>query len=86
MSTTTELISLIQDLKAQLERVSEKQDEMIDDIKHIKEAVYNPDSGLYARLRALEQWKETYSRVTWAMTSALIVLVTGTIYQMLIGA
>ena len=54
MSTEVELVSLIQELKSTLERMSEKQDEMNADIRQIKEAVYNPDSGLYARLRALD--------------------------------
>ena len=86
MDTNAHLISLIQELRGDLQRMTDKQAEMFNDIKQIKEAVYNPDSGLYARLRSLEQWKETYSKVTWLMTSALIVLVTGTIYQMVIGA
>ena len=85
MSTNPELISLIQDLKAQLERVSEKQDEMIDDIKQIKEAVYNPDSGLYARLRALEQWKESQSKVQWAVITTVIGLVAATVYKMILS-
>lgn len=80
------LISLIQELRSDLQRMTDKQEEMFNDIKQIKEAVYNPDSGLYARLRSLEQWKETYSKVTWAMLTALIALVTGSLYQMLIGA
>jgi|TARA_R110002012_G_scaffold145421_1_gene303737 hypothetical protein len=86
MDTNAHLISLIQELRGDLQRMTDKQEEMFNDIKQIKEAVYNPDSGLYARLRSLEQWKETYSKVTWIMTSAIIVLVTGSLYQMLIGA
>jgi hypothetical protein len=86
MDTNAHLISLIQELRGDLQRMTEKQSEMFNDIKQIKEAVYNPDSGLYARLRSLEQWKETYSKVTWIMTSAIVVLVTGSLYQMLIGA
>ena len=31
-----------------IERMSDKQDEMLDDVKKIKEAIYNPDQGLYA--------------------------------------
>lgn len=84
MSTETELIALIQELKNAVERLSEKQDEMNADIKQIKEAVYNPDSGLYARLRDLEQWKETYSKVTWGVLTTLMGLVTATIYKMII--
>ena len=86
MDTNAHLISLIQELRGDLQRMTEKQAEMFNDVKQIKEAVYNPDSGLYARLRSLEQWKETYSKVTWIMTSAIVVLVTGSLYQMLIGA
>ena len=81
------------ELNAKLERLINgidtlhvTQERMCDDISKIKEAVYNPDSGLYARLRSLEQWKETYSKVTWAVISSVIVLVTATVYQMLIGA
>jgi len=37
--------------------------------------VYNPDSGLYARLRALEQWKESQSKVQWLVTSGVIMLI-----------
>lgn len=84
MNTDTELITLIQELKNAVERLSEKQDEMNADIKQIKEAVYNPDSGLYARLRDLEQWKETYSKVTWGVLTTVIGLVTATIYKMII--
>ena len=52
-----------------------KQEEMSQDIAKIKEAVYNPDEGLYARLRALEQWKENQSRVQWLVTSGVIMLI-----------
>ena len=38
-----------------LEIVKETQQRMCDDISKIKEAVYNPDTGLYARLRTLEE-------------------------------
>ena len=44
----THLTQAIMDLKGQIERMSERQDEMLEDVKKIKEAVYNPDSGLYA--------------------------------------
>ena len=84
MDTNAHLISLIQELRGDLQRMSEKQDEMNADIKQIKEAVYNPDSGLYARLRDLEQWKETYSKVTWGVLTTVLGLVTATIYKMII--
>ena len=45
---------------------------MATDISKIKEAVYNPDQGIYARLRSLEAWKDTSSKITWITVTALI--------------
>ena len=75
------LTQAIVDLKGQIERMAERQDEMIDDVKKIKEAVYNPDSGLYARIRDLEQWKQSQSRIQWTMMTAIIGLVVATVYK-----
>ncbi len=79
----THLTQAIMDLKGQIERMSERQDEMLEDVKKIKEAVYNPDSGLYARLRALEQWKESQSKVQWMIVTSIIGLMIATIYKAL---
>ena len=55
-----------------LETVTDKQDEMAQDIAKIKEAVYNPDEGLYARLRELESWKETSTRLIWIIITTVL--------------
>ena len=57
---------------------------MADDITKIKEAVYNPDSGLYARLRELEYWKQTSSRIIWMVVTAVISLAVATVYKSII--
>ena len=69
------------DLNAKLERLLSgidslgvNQERMCEDISKIKEAVYNPDQGLYARLRALELWKDTTSRIQWMLVSSILVL------------
>ncbi len=85
MHDISHLTQAIMDLKGQIERMSERQDEMLDDVKKIKEAVYNPDSGLYARLRALEQWKESQSKVQWTMMTTIIALVIATVYKAIIN-
>ena len=85
-SDITHLTQAIMELKGQIERMSERQEEMVEDVKKIKEAVYNPDEGLYARLRALEQWKENQSKVQWAVITTVIGLVAATIYKMIISA
>ena len=50
--------------------------EMATDISKIKDAVYDPDQGIYARLRSLESWKNTSSKVTWIMMTAFLGIAT----------
>ena len=84
-SDITHLTQAIMGLKGQIERMAERQEEMVEDVKKIKEAVYNPDEGLYARLRALEQWKENQAKVQWAVITTVIGLVAATVYKMIIS-
>ncbi len=70
------------ELRSKLDRVcdgidvmQDKQEEMSEHIAKIKEAVYNPDQGLYARLRELESWKKTSSRMIWTLFTTMIGLI-----------
>ena len=84
---STELVELsgkFERLMDAIEGVKERQEDMADDIAKIKEAVYNPDEGLYARLRALESWKTTSSRVIWMVVTALSGLVVATVWSVLL--
>ena len=67
-----------------LETMKETQQRICTDISKIKEAVYNPDSGLYARLRELENWKQTSSRIIWMVVTAVISLAVATVYKSII--
>jgi|TARA_R110000824_G_scaffold332200_1_gene518844 hypothetical protein len=55
-----------------IETVKEKQMEMGEDIVKIKEAVYNPDQGIYARIRELETFKKQSSKLIWIIMTTLI--------------
>jgi len=68
----TEMSGKFDQIMDKIETVKDKQDEMADDIAKIKEAVYNPDQGLYARLRELETWKDTSSRLIWMIIATVI--------------
>lgn len=70
------------DMQSKLDKVcngidvmQDKQEEMSQDIAKIKEAVYNPDQGLYARLRELEAWKRTSSRMIWTLFTSVVGLI-----------
>ena len=73
-----ELDVLVAELNGKLERmvdgievVKERQETMAVDIAKIKEIVYNPEGGIYARLKELENWKKTQSKMTWFFITTL---------------
>ena len=77
MNTSTAVEST--ELKGQLQRIEdaimtmkEKNEEMADDVTKIKEAIYNPDEGIYSRLKELEAWKASMSRVLWLLATGAL--------------
>ena len=59
-----QLAVMIAEISTKMQVLLDKQDELGENISKIKEAVYNPDQGIYARLRSLETWKNTSSKIT----------------------
>jgi len=68
-----------------IQTIKERQEEMADGISKIKEVVYNPDSGIYARLRELESWKNTSSKLIWMVIASMVALGTATWWSQLIS-
>ena len=52
-----------------LETMKETQGRICGDISKIKEAVYNPDQGLYARIRTLEEEAKSRAKILWLLLS-----------------
>ena len=67
-----------------IEHIKERQAETSDHIKTIKTSVYSPDEGLYARLRTLEGWKDTSSRLIWIIITSVVGLTAATLYKTLL--
>ena len=68
----------------------DKQDELAENISKIKEAVYHPDLGLYARLKELdiriqllESWKSANSRIMWLVGGSVVGLLVKTVWSVL---
>ena len=92
MPLTTDDTSVLIQLNGKIEKmmhginsVKDKQDEMADDIVKIKEAVYNPDEGLYARLRELEAWKKSSAKLIWIIITAMVGLATASFWNLLVA-
>ena len=78
------------ELKGSLKRIEEvimtikeKNEEMAGDITKIKEAIYNPDQGIYSRLKELEAWKANMSKVLWIGATGIIGSVGVAIWEVL---
>jgi uncharacterized protein Yka (UPF0111/DUF47 family) len=64
-----------------VEAVKERCEEISSSVAQIKKAVYEPDEGLYARIRELEQWKENTSKILWVVTTSIIGLASATVWS-----
>jgi hypothetical protein len=73
--TMMEMQSKLDKICNGMDVMQDKQEEMSDHIAKIKEAVYNPDEGLYARLRELEAWKRTSSKMIWTLFTTVVGLI-----------
>ena len=79
---TQKLTLMMVEMVAKMQVLLEKQDELGENISKIKEAVYNPDTGLYARLSrldsrldTLEAWKNSNSKIMWIVITLCMGLV-----------
>ena len=84
------LTLMMVEISTKVQTLLDNQDELADNISKIKEAVYNPDSGLYARLRDLdirilqiESWKATNNRIMWLVGGSVSGLIVKTIWTVL---
>ena len=82
--TLIELNTKLERLLNGIEVLGQNHERMCEDIGKIKEAVYNPDEGLYARLRNLEQWKYNQSKVQWILISGILLLAAKQIWETVI--
>jgi len=84
------LTIMMTEVAAKMQVLLDKQDELAENISKIKEAVYNPDQGLYARLtrldarlELLETWKQNNTKVLWIIMSVSVGLVINSGWQAL---
>jgi hypothetical protein len=75
-SNESQIILALAELTSRIDTLIDKQEELAENISKIKEAVYNPDEGLYARLKeldirllTLETWKSNNSKLMWIIIS-----------------
>ena len=82
------LVEINNDLKSMVQ----KQEDLHNDIRDVKSAIYNPDSGLYTRIRDLgervkdvESWQSNVTKILWTIATAVTGLMVTTIYKLMIS-
>ena len=85
---TQHLTVMMAEIATKMQVLLDKQDELGENISKIKEAVYDPDKGLYARLSkldtrldALEAWKDNNTKILWIVVTVGTGLVLSTMWQ-----
>jgi hypothetical protein len=72
-----------QKLLSGIDSIQDNQQEAVAAIVEIKEAIFDPDKGLFARVKDVENWKNTSSRLLWIITTATVGLVLAQILKVM---
>lgn len=77
-------------IEASLSRLEEKLSELTDDTKNLKQAIYNPQNGIYAitakqdaEIATLRSRLDAYSKAFWIAGSTIIGLVAKAIVDLI---
>ena len=84
-NTVVDLNMKLDRLMDSIESIKDKQEEMAAGIAKIQEAVYNPDEGIYARVRELENWKSSSSKILWMIVASIVGLSTATLWAQIVA-
>lgn len=83
-----QLTVMMTEVVTKMQVLIDKHAELADNISKIKEAVYNPDKGLYARLNKLdarldilEAWKNNNTKILWIVITVGSGLVINSAWQ-----
>ena len=88
LENESQLAVALTELTSKIETLIYKQEELAENISKIKEAVYNPDEGLYARLNrldarllGLESWKSNNTKILWIVITVGLGLIITTAWK-----
>ncbi len=86
----SELRITLVEINSELKNMVQKQEELHKHIRDVKTAIYNPNSGLYTRIRDLderikdlESWQGNVTKILWTIATTVTGLVAATIYKLI---
>ena len=69
---TRQLTVVMTEIATKMQVLLDKQDELAENISKIKEAMYNPDAGIYERLKFVEESRRNSTRLVWFVFTVLV--------------
>jgi len=67
----------IEEVKEHQRNCTEHMEDIKKNIKEIHETILNPEQGLYTRLKTVESWRSTISKIVWlVLTSSIGIIIT----------
>ena len=72
-----------QKLLSGIDSIQDNQKEAVEAIVQIKEAIFDPDKGLFARVKEVENWKQTSSKLLWIITTSTVGLVIAQLFKIM---
>lgn len=72
-----------QKLLSGIDSIQDNQKEAVEAIVQIKEAIFDPDKGLFARVKEVENWKQTSSKLLWIITTSTVGLVVAQLFKIM---
>jgi len=71
----TEVKAGLELLSVKMDDIKEKQEEVASIVNRVEKSLYEPDQGLYARVRDLEQWKNQQAKMMKIIGTATLSMV-----------
>ena len=66
-----------------IDSIQDNQKEAVVAIVQMKEAIFDPDKGLFARVKEVENWKQTSSKLLWIITTSTVGLVVAQLFKIM---
>jgi len=74
----------LQEITNLVSNVDSKQEEIGADVRKIKEALYNPENGIFTRIIKVESWKTNTSRLMWILVTGAVGLTSAAFWNLVI--
>jgi len=72
-----------QKLLSGIDSIKENQQHAVNNIVEVRDALFDPDKGLFARVREVENWKNSSSKLLWIITTSTVGLILAQLFKIL---